>query len=393
MTSEHLTGNDNTATQAVSPLALAPKTDTTVPALRPVTTASSSTKHRRWLWIGGGVAVLAVGLIAVFEFWTITPDSVVVEITSLQTVIRVLAVNGRIAAARSVDVRSVVTGQLEGLRVAEGDLVVSGQILARVDAEAQNALLRQAMAGLDAAIVAEQRATEIYDRDVALGGNIARTRLETGARDVDAASKEVARQTAMLDQATVILNSYTTRAPSAGRILTVDAEEGQLAGPNFPLLTLADAGDLIVEADVDEAYASQIALDQPAVLQLAGDTATHKGRVSFVSTRVDETTGGLAVKIAFDDLVTAPIGLTVATNIVVDRRDAALTVPRTAPRADGSDQGVFVVTDGVAHLVRLAVVDWPAARLIVTSGLAVGDTVVVDAANITDGQKVTVVQP
>ena len=81
---------------------------------------------------------------------------------------------------------------------------------------------------------------------------------------------------------------------------------------------------------MDEAYATQIAVGQPAVLQLAGETATRDGHVSFVSRRVDAATGGLAVKIAFDAPVDGPLGLTVTTNIVVDRRDAALTVPRTA---------------------------------------------------------------
>jgi hypothetical protein len=112
--------------------------------------------------------------------------------------------------------------------------------------------------------------------------------------------------------------------------LILDAEEGQIVGPTSRLLTLADLSDLLVEADVDEAYATQIAVGQPAVLQLAGNTGTREGHVSFVSNRVDEATGGLAIKISFDAPVAAPVGLTVATNIIVDQRDAALTVPRTA---------------------------------------------------------------
>jgi hypothetical protein len=38
-------------------------------------------------------------------------------------------------------------------------------------------------------------------------------------------------------------------------------------------MTIADLSQLVVETDVDEAYATQIRVDMPAVMQLAGETA------------------------------------------------------------------------------------------------------------------------
>ena len=67
----------------------------------------------------------------------------------------------------------------------------------------------------------------------------------------------------------------------------------------------------------------------------------------------------------------APIGLTVATNIIVERRDAALTLPRTALQTGADGTGVLVVRDGIAMFQPVSVVDWPAARLIVTGALLV----------------------
>ena len=93
----------------------------------------------------------------------------------------------------------------------------------------------------------------------------------------------------------------------AGTILVLDAEVGQIVDQATPLLTLADLSDLVVEADVDEAYATQIATGQPAVLQLAGETETRDGHVELrLAGRVDVATGGLAVKIGFDDAGYAP---------------------------------------------------------------------------------------
>lgn len=360
-----------------------------VPALRPV--APAPVKRRRlWLWAVAGLMVLAAGGIVWSQVWMARPAVVTVEIATLAPVTRVLAVNGRIEAVRSVDVTSVVSGTLARRPVAEGDMVEANQILAQVDAGTQAAVVRQAMAALDAALVTQQQASEAYDRAVVLGDNVARTVLEADAFALRSATQEVARLTALLEQAQIVLESYTLRAPVAGTVIELDAEVGQIVGPSTRLLTIADLRELLVEADVDEAYATQIAVDLPVVVQLAGETTMREGHVSYVSNLVNEATGGLAIKIAFDDPVSAPVGLTVATNIIVEQRDAALTVPRTALL---NGDGVFVVSDNIAELRPVTVVEWPAARLIVTRGLEVGEAVIVDVTGITDGQTVAVERP
>jgi RND family efflux transporter MFP subunit len=363
-----------------------------VPALRPVE-PTPSRKRRRWLWGLAGLLGVALAAVGWSQFWMARPAPVSVEIVTLAPVTRVLAVNGRIAAVHSVDVRTRVGGALAALPVAEGDVVEADQVLARIDAEAQNAVVRQAMAALDAALIARDETRETYERSLALGANIARSVVETQARAVQSAEQEVARLSAILEQAQVALRDHTIRAPIGGTVLAIDGELGQIVDQATPLLTLADLENLVVEADVDEAYATQIAPDQPAVLQLAGEEQTRDGHVSFVSQRVDEATGGLAIRIAFDAPVTAPVGLTVATNIIVDRRDAALTVPRTALYTGPEGTGVFLVEGGAARFRPLMVVDWPAPRLIVTSGLSEGDAVITDASGIVEGQPVAVDRP
>ncbi len=173
----------------------------------------------------------------------------------------------------------------------------------------------------------------------------------------------------------------------------MNVEHGQTVDPSNALMTIADLGHLIVETDVDEAYATQIRAEVPAVLQLAGETITRDGWVRFVSQQVDAATGGLSVQIGFADDVSAPVGLTVTANIIVDQRSAALTVPRAAIVRTDAGPAVYVVVDGAAQSRAVAVIDWPAARLIVTEGLSPGDTVIADATGITAGQAVQPGQP
>ncbi len=329
-----------------------------------------------------------LGLVLYFQPWLPGPVPVATEIAAFAPVTRVLAVNGRIAALHSVDVRAVVGGPLAAVLVSEGDTVRANAALARVDAASQQAVLRQAVAGMDAALVAQAQAQATYARTEALGANVARSLLESAETAVQSATQEVARMTALVDQAQIQLANFTIRAPMDGTVLALNVDPGQIIDPATVLLTLADLSALSVETDVDEAYATQIRAGLPAVLQLAGDMSAHDGRVSFVSQRVDPATGGLAVKLAFDQAVNAPVGLTVTANIIVDQQDAALTAPRSAIRTGDAGAAVFVVADGIALRRAVSVIDWPAARLIVTGGLVPGDLLIVDATGISDGQAV-----
>ena len=365
-----------------------------LPAVRPQPAAPVPRPSRRaWVWAVGGVLAGVAGLGLYFQPWISGPLVVAVETVALAPATRVLAVNGRIAALHTIDVRALVGGTLADVSVVEGDRVQRAEELARIDAAAQHAIVRQAVAGLDAALVAEAQARDTFARTQALGSNVARTALETAERAVQSAGQEVARTTALVDQARVQLENFTLRAPMTGTVLSLNVEAGQSIDPTTLLITIADLDQLVVATDVDEAYATRIRAGLSAVLQLAGEATLRDGRVTRVSQRVDAATGGLAVELGFDAPVIAPVGLTVTVNIIVDSLDAAITAPRAAIQSGETGDAVFIVRDGTAQRRAVSVIDWPAARLVVTDGLAPGDVLIVDATGITDGQAVRVGAP
>jgi RND family efflux transporter MFP subunit len=361
-----------------------------VPPVTNAPAAAPKTKSRRWMWAVGGVLVMGLAGLFYLQPWATPVPVVMVETVALGPVTRVLAVNGRIAGVRSVDVRPLVSGTLVEVLVAEGDVVTRNRALMQLDTAAQQAVVRQAVAGLDAALLVQDDAVATLARTRRLGANVARVALETAVRAEQTAAQEVARMTALLDQAQIQLEKFTIRAPIAGTVLVLNVDPGQSVDPATVLLSIADLGTLVVETDVDESYATQIRTGQPAALQLSGQGEVRAGNVSFVSQRVDEDTGGLVVRLTPDTPLTAPIGLTVTANITVDDRASAITVPRAAIISDAAADAVLVVVDGKAQRRAVEVIDWPAARLIVTEGLAPGDLVIADATRLTDGQAIQV---
>lgn len=363
----------------------------TVPAPPPPPLDSLAPKRWSWwVWAGLVAAAVVAGGLWYFQPWVSKAAEVQVETVAPGPISRVLAVNGRIAPLHSVDVKANVAGEVLEVSVTEGQTVALGDLLARIDATAQQAVVRQSLAAMDAGLVAQAQAVATLARTTALGDNVARTVLDDATSAVQTADQDVARLIAFFDQAQAGLASYTLRAPMSGTVLARNAEIGQSIDAAVPLFVLADLDQLIVETDVDEAFATQIAIGQRAVLQLVGEAETLPGHVSFVAPQVDQKTGGLTVKLAFDAAIAAPVGLTVTANITVDRQAAAISVPRAAVVSVEAKNAVFVVLNGVVQRREVSVVHWPAERLVVTKGLAAGDVVIVDPIALTQGQAVTI---
>lgn len=343
-------------------------------------------KSRFWLWAILLTLALGVGVGVVWwNFFATKAVSVSIETLTPAATARVLAVNGQVAPLTSVLVRSAVTGSLLGTVVAEGDQVTSGEVLARVDPAQQEAVVRQAQSALDQGLLQQSQAAATYSRLRDLSDLTPRSTLEDAQRSLANAAQSVESLRALLQQAQIQLDRYSITAPISGTITERNVDPGQYVDPSTVLFTLSDLSSLVIETNVDEAYATQIAIGQAATLQMIGTTDILPAKISFVSPHVDTATGGLAVKITPDAALNAPVGLTVTANIVVEEDPAALTIPRAAMVAGPA---VFLLKSGKAVKTPVEVIDWPATRLIVTKGLQAGDVLISDATGIVDGAAV-----
>ena len=90
-----------------------------------------------------------------------------------------------------------------------------------------------------------------------------------------------------------------------------------------------------------------------------------------------------------DESVDAPSGLTVTVNLVIEKRDRAISVPRSALILSGGGARVRIVgTDGKLADRPVSFIDWPAEEVIVTSGLRAGDRLLADPEAAKPGEKV-----
>nr|WP_248309016.1 efflux RND transporter periplasmic adaptor subunit [Devosia sp. MC532] len=336
--------------------------------------------------IFGLVALVGLGAYgAIARPWEPKRVQVALETIAPQDISQVLAVNGRIAAKNSVTVRAAVSAKALTVAADTGDTVEKGQVLVELDKALADAQWQQARAALNAQKVKESQSKATAERAQALGENASRSTREDAELSLSAAIAETARLQAALEQADAQLKQYTITAPISGVVLSRGVDLGQLVDTQGELFSIADLSDLVVETDVDELYSSRVAEGLKVLLKPVGASVAQHGTVTFAAPTVDASTGGRAIKIGFDEAVDLPVGLTVNANVIVEEVSGALSVPRRAIITEGAQSHVMLANAGVAEARPIEFNDWPAERVIVTSGLNQDDVVILDPAKVEAG--------
>ena len=110
--------------------------------------------------------------------------------------------------------------------------------------------------------------------------------------------------------------------------------------------------------------------------------------MTFAAPVVDTTTGGRKIEISFDSSTSLPVGLTVTANIIVDEQPSAISVPRGAVVIVDGGSAVYLLQNGKVVRRSVTVVDWPATRVLVKTGLSAGEQLIIDPTGLSGGETV-----
>ena len=339
-----------------------------------------------------GVVVLVLVVVLALAAWLLWPRAVAVQILEVQRApaVRTLAVNGTIRPRLSVEVQAPVAGTLTALPFDVGARVTAGELLARVDDAPQRAAITEAIAAVSAQEATLAQARRDLARYVALGQFVTRQRREEARLAVDQGAQELNRRRAVVAQAREVQQRYEVRAPFAGVILERPVDPGQTIAVSTILYRLADLSAPEIAAEVDESYAASLRIGGEALIALPGRAQPLRAAIVHVEPRVDPSTGAREVRLrATQPLEGMPSGLTISVNLIVEREEAALSIPRSAIlRPDSSPTVRVVGSDQKVVERRIKFVDWPAETVSVTEGLAPGARILADPQAAAPGTRV-----
>jgi len=305
----------------------------------------------------------------------------------------VLEYPAQLKGVREVEVRARVSGILLERRYDEGARVKAGDVLFRLDPDPFRAQVAQAQAALAVQEASLSQARRQRDQILPLfERNLASVRDRDNALTAfESAEAAVAAARAALRTAELELSYTDVRAPISGLTSREVRSEGSLvtAGDDSSLLTY------IVQAD--RLYAEIAVTDSDAELVRAALASDHGGQVGvsiadaqgraiaamgtieFVSPRIDDATGTVAIRAVLDN----PDGI-VPGRIVRARVEGvsianSLVIPKRAVMHGAQGAYVWTVEAGgqpVPTPVELGAL--AGNDVVVTAGLTAGARVIVD---------------
>jgi multidrug efflux pump subunit AcrA (membrane-fusion protein) len=184
-------------------------------------------------------------------------------------------------------------------------------------------------------------------------------------------------------------------SPIAGVVADRPLNEGDIAGPGMPLLTVMDVSSVVARVNVPQADAPFVKVGQTALITQTDNSEQIEGKVSVVSPSTDPntTTVQVWVQIVNTGERLKP-GTTVHASIVTEEYKAASLVPAAAilPGEEGGTAVLTVTSDSIAHqrAVKLGIREGNQVQIL--SGVNPGDeVVVVGGLGVDDKTKVKVV--
>lgn len=271
---------------------------------------------------------------------------------------------GRFIAAQRVDVRARVSGYLESVHFAEGQMVEPGQLLFVIDQRPFQAEVARARAELDRVATQLRVAQLEFERGERLESSRAMSRetMEERRARRDAAQAEVDAARAALRAAELNLGFTEIRAPMAGRVSDIRVDVGNLisggSADSTVLTTLVTLDPIELEIEGSEAeFLRYTRLDTAGTRPSSRDAANpvearlidetewvHKGHMIFVDNEIDADTGTMRGRAVFDnpDHVLLP-GMFARARLYGAGQHEAVLIPDEAVTADQALKLVLVV--------------------------------------------------
>jgi RND family efflux transporter MFP subunit len=341
--------------------------------------------------IAAGVMALVVGFLALNR-----PPEAAVQTLEARTIELALSVVGRARPQDLVQVASPNPGQIIRLLHDDGDVVAAGAPLAVVRATVEQAQIDADLARARAARAEAAEARLSFSRTQTLHqrGFAAQAALDAARATLQTAEANVAAADAQVRAASERAREFTILAPMSGVVLFRPIDNGQVVAAGETLFELGSTAGVEIQAEVEEAYADVLRPNLLARAALSGSSDVFTARVTEVSPQVDSATGGRLVKLVPDGAQALPPGRSIDVTIVVEERQGALTVPRSAVVDATAAPKVFVLNaDDVIEARPVSVARWPSVNAIITDGLRAGDRIVLEPSSLSVGQRVRPVAP
>jgi len=260
---------------------------------------------------------------------------------------------GTVVALSTVQVTSLVTGQLLSSGFTEGQIVRAGQLLFQIDPRPFAAVLAQAKATLarDQAMAANAEHDKVRFTTLSAQGAASGQQRDTAVATASADKATVEADRALVQSAQLNLGYTRILSPITGKTGPILIQPGNVITANntaSPLVTIAQLQPIKVSMFLAQSnlplIQRQMAAHRLQMVVNTGGGATLSAPVNFVGNQVDPRTGTVELRATFDngDLRLVP-GQLLDAAVSLSTFAHAIVVPRDAVNIGPESRYVFVV--------------------------------------------------
>lgn len=277
--------------------------------------------------------------------------------------------SGKIKSKNQYEVFAQVSGIIEQVHVEDGDMVHKGDALitlinetpklntenARIAAsflsvDANRDKLNEALVNISLAkekfdndsliLIRQQRLwtngigsrNELDQRELAL--KYSRSSFETAKLRYSQLEKQLQFSELQSQKALQISyrtsGDYVVRANQDGRVYSISKKPGEVINPQQPFAVIGNAGNFILELQVDEYDISKISLGQKAIVSMDSYKGqVFEGTITKIDPIMNDRSRSVTIEAVF--ITQPPIllpNLTAEANILISQKEKALTIPR-----------------------------------------------------------------
>ena len=298
----------------------------------------------------------------------------------------VLSATGTVMPLSSVDIRPQVTSVVTKVFIREGQYVRAGELLFTLDARTDEANVAKARAQLakDEVGLADAQRQLARSRDLLAQGFVSQGAVDANQTLVDSQLALINADRAALDAARVALSNARISAPSAGRAGAINVFPGSSVQANqTALVSITQLDPIAVGFSLPQRHladALQALKGGGSVVTavLPDKGATLQGKLQFVDSAIDASSGSVKVKAVFanrDAKLWPGAFLDVAMNVRTIKD--AVVVPQAAIIQTARGAIVYAVDGGKAALRPVQVL-YAQGEDAAVSGVKPGEAIVLD---------------
>lgn len=281
------------------------------------------------------------------------PISVTVNKSSVASNGSSATASGKLVAKNSVNISTRMMGYITAMKAEVGQNVTAGQLLVSINATdiqakggQANAQISQAQANYNIAKKDYERFQNLYKSQSASQKELddMRARYEMAQAGLQAAQQ-------MKNEVNAQYRYTNITAPISGTVTAKFAEQGDMASPGMPLLTIESPSSLQAQVLVSEQNIAMISNGMAVQVTLKSMNRTMSGTVSEISKSAANTGGQYMVKINIHNAADLLPGMFVNVQFPIKNSgkinqdfNETMMVPTTSLVENGQLTGVYVVS-------------------------------------------------